>query len=202
MKDQYVDFIGIYPDAVDEESCKKLIEYFENHPELQSDGEVGSGLNKKSKDSCDIVFRYDKIEKDLEQKQVLHPALSTLEEKILLYKERYHKSLSTMYYWGIENTFRIQRYLPGQGYYAWHAESTHPKVMDRKLVWMLYLNTVENAGTMFYNQELITDCDAGSMIIWPADWTHIHKGETDQQEAKYILTGWFKFLDYEDPQES
>ena len=45
MKDQYGH--GIYPDGDD---AKKLIEYFENHPELQSDGEVGGGLNKKSKD--------------------------------------------------------------------------------------------------------------------------------------------------------
>ena len=58
---------------------------------------------------------------------------------------------------------------------------------------MFYLNNVENGGTEFYYQNLCTEAKEGSLVIWPADWTHMHRGQTEQNNVKYILTGWVEF---------
>ena len=34
----------------------------------------------------------------------------------------------------------------------------------------------------------------GLTLIWPADWTHVHRGIVSASEEKYIITGWFSFM--------
>ena len=50
--------------------------------------------------------------------------------------------------------------------------------------WLL-INTFINPETM----EAIT----GRIAIWPAAWTHVHKGQISEIEEKYIATGWFNY---------
>jgi len=33
----------------------------------------------------------------------------------------------------------------------------------------------------------------GLTLIWPADWTHHHRGVVSPTQEKYIITGWFSF---------
>jgi hypothetical protein len=56
---------------------------------------------------------------------------------------------------------------------------------------MIYLNDVEDGGTEFMKQKHTEKAEAGKLIIWPADWTHAHRGEVSTTKTKYILTGWF-----------
>jgi hypothetical protein len=62
---------------------------------------------------------------------------------------------------------------------------------------MLYLNTlpVESAGeTEFLYQKLRIPPQENTMILWPAAYTHAHRGNTVfGVESKYIVTGWFYF---------
>ena len=60
---------------------------------------------------------------------------------------------------------------------------------------MTYLNTLDNAGTEFYYQKTTTPCEKGLTIIWPAGWTHTHKGVISNVDEKYIITGWYSFYD-------
>jgi uncharacterized protein YbdZ (MbtH family) len=53
------------------------------------------------------------------------------------------------------------------------------------------LNDVDNGGTEFMYQSLTTEAKEGSIAIWPADWTHIHRGQTEQTVVKYVMTGWY-----------
>jgi len=60
---------------------------------------------------------------------------------------------------------------------------------------MTYLNDVyEEGGTEFLCQKLKVDARKGLTLIWPADWTHMHRGVVSRTEEKYIITGWFSFL--------
>ena len=65
-------------------------------------------------------------------------------------------------------------------------------VRDRVLVYMTYLNDVDNGGTEWLFQNYKTEAKKGLSVIWPAEWTHTHKGVISQQE-KYIATGWYVF---------
>ena len=74
----------------------------------------------------------------------------------------------------------IHHYKPGEGFYQWHTENTGEiQVRNRHLVFMTYLNTLDNAGTEFYYQKTNTPCEKGLPIIWPAAWTHTHRGVTN-----------------------
>ena len=33
----------------------------------------------------------------------------------------------------------------------------------------------------------------GLTIIFPAEWTHTHRGIVSHKDTKYLLTGWFTY---------
>ena len=69
-------------------------------------------------------------------------------------------------------------------------------MVNRHLVFMTYLNTVKSGGeTEFYHQKVKVKPKKGKTLIWPSEWTHIHRGRTSFKEDKYIITGWFSFFD-------
>ena len=66
--------------------------------------------------------------------------------------------------------------------------------MHRLLVWMTYLNDVTDGGeTEFPYYGLKIKPEKGKTLIWPAEWTHAHRGCPVGSEAKYIVTGWMHF---------
>ena len=86
---------------------------------------------------------------------------------------------------------QIQHYKPGEGYHKWHIDGAQMNSCDRAMVYMTYLNDVtEGGGTMFYHQNVTTKAVKGKTLIFPAGYTHLHKGEISETQHKYILTGW------------
>ena len=59
---------------------------------------------------------------------------------------------------------------------------------------MIYLNDVTDGGhTEFLNQKKKYQPRTGDVLIWPAYFTHTHRGITSKSQTKYIATGWFNF---------
>ena len=59
---------------------------------------------------------------------------------------------------------------------------------------MFYLNTVtDGGGTYWDNYNLLINAVKGRLVIWPAYFTHFHKGIVSKTETKYIATGWFQY---------
>jgi hypothetical protein len=59
---------------------------------------------------------------------------------------------------------------------------------------MTYLNDVTDDGeTEFYYQQVKFQPKKGLTVIWPADWTHTHRGIASMTQDKYIVTGWYNF---------
>jgi hypothetical protein len=58
---------------------------------------------------------------------------------------------------------------------------------------MTYLNDVDDGGTDFFYQKITSPAKKGLTIIWPTDWTHMHKGQVSMTKEKMIVTGWFTF---------
>ena len=97
--------------------------------------------------------------------------------------------------WEIYYTFNMQRYLPGEGYSAYHCERAGLSTGDRMGVWMIYLNDVHDRGwTEFYYQQHYEKAEAGKLCIWPCDFTHLHRGIISHTETKYVITGWFSWV--------
>ena len=92
----------------------------------------------------------------------------------------------------------LAKYLPNEAYFLLHTENmgqTNGFSERRLIAWMLYLNDVTDGGeTEFPTQEIKFKPKAGSMLMWPAYWTHPHRGLPSLTEVKYIATGWFYYL--------
>ena len=64
------------------------------------------------------------------------------------------------------------------------------------LAWMIYLNDVTDGGyTEFPCQDKKIQPRAGDALVWPAFFTHAHKGITSKTQTKYIVTGWCEYLE-------
>ena len=87
----------------------------------------------------------------------------------------------------------FQHYKPNEGFKVWHAERLLLSKSARVMVFMTYLNNVNNGGTEFYHQNLKVNAEKGLTLLWPSDWTHSHRGVITKKQHKYILTGWLSY---------
>lgn len=94
-------------------------------------------------------------------------------------------------------TMKMQRTSPGGGYHVWHAEQGPGPQASRVLTYMLYLNSMapeEGAETEFLYQKKRFSPVENTMVLWPAAYTHAHRGNPVLSETcKYIVTGWFYY---------
>ena len=90
---------------------------------------------------------------------------------------------------------KIQKTKPGEGYHDWHAENTGIRLTkNRLLVFSLYLNDVEEGGeTEFLYLKKRFKPVRDRLLIFPAGFTHTHRGNPPLSGDKYILTGWVEF---------
>lgn len=88
---------------------------------------------------------------------------------------------------------KAQKTESGGGYHVWHYESSSPDSALRELVWAIYLNDIEDGEgeTEFLYQKRRIKPSVGTVVIWPAGMTHVHRGNPVYTRPKYILTGWF-----------
>jgi len=184
--------------------CDKLIDYWKtasdkSHGKLYSNDNndaVGS-VNPSIKDSIDTAFPIsgNKFSSSIFQEyyeNILQPCVDKYIQK--------YPFCNNSAPWSIQEIGNIQYYKPGGGFKVWHGErsSAHPIASLRHLVYMTYLNDVidtdeYHGGTEWLHQNVKIKAKKGYTVIWPADWTHTHRGIVSTNKEKYIITGWFSF---------
>ena len=171
--------------------CDELIDYFRNSP-VQRAGQFGKEeVDKNVKDSLDVQIQYNRF-----TDPPVYRYIQNLTRISHEYVEKY-KGSAALDGWGIDENMAIQHYEPGGGYKNWHCERWGKEMPSavRHLVFMTYLNDVSDAGgTEFLYQGITVQPKKGLALIWPADWTHHHRGIVSPTEEKYIITGWFSFM--------
>lgn len=168
-----------------------LVHHFDSSPKVQgalarSDG--STLVDKKVKDSINVD-----ITVPTNVTEVMN-YFSELKKAADYYNEIY--SFSYMR-WGISETLTIQKYAPHGGYHQWHAERVGPLFpnVTRYLVFMTYLNDVTDQGeTEFFYQKVKFAPKKGLTLIWPAEWTHTHRGISSPSQEKIIITGWLNLI--------
>ena len=89
---------------------------------------------------------------------------------------------------------KLQRTRKTEGYHVWHAEDSAKELSGRLLTFILYLNDVEEGGeTELLYQSLRIKPEKGKFILFPATFTHTHRGNPPISNSKYIATGWIEF---------
>ena len=183
------DFILYKKRMLSEEDCKRIIHYFETHSELYKDGQIGGRVVEYDKKSIDISMNfYDKTRVSLW-------ILDCLNQSVYEYM-RHYPFIDEISSWNVNASFNLQKYKPTEGYFKLHCENdgTNQGQERRILAWMIYLNDVTDGGeTEFPTQGKKFQPRTGDVLIWPAYWTHPHRGITSKTETKYIATGWYCF---------
>lgn len=88
---------------------------------------------------------------------------------------------------------KFQKTSVGGGYHEWHFEQSNDDPR-RILAWILYLNDVDDGGeTEFLYQSLRVKPKQGTMVVWPAYFTHTHRGNPPLTGDKYVATGWVEY---------
>ena len=179
------------------EQCREIINFYEDNPKLHRKGTVNveEGFTvdyDKVKRCTEMYISSDALNKPNVFENLTEVLASTIEQ----YKNKY-PFLHQLCRWDISHSFNIQKYLPNEAYFLLHSENmgmVNGFAERRLIAWMLYLNDITDDGeTEFPTQEIKFKPKTGSMLIWPAYWTHPHHGLPSQTEIKYIITGWFSF---------
>jgi hypothetical protein len=187
-------FISNWDNVLTSKECKDIIDYFNKlkHLGLTKDRSY-QAFNRYSKEDESVSL----IHPEAFNFPATHPIISGIVEKVIHYYEIYAKeycSLQTsrknIYYSNIQYT------KPSQGYHLWHAESEQLLTSNRVAVFTVYLNTVELGGeTEFLHQGVRVEAVEGRLSIFPAAFTHAHRGNPPLSGDKYIVTGWIEFAE-------
>jgi hypothetical protein len=196
-------FIHRIPGLIPKSLCNQIIKTFENSkfkkPGLVAHSKNGTSntmTSNSAKISTDINFEPSIMNNEEFKKEwdmILHRLFPLMNEGVDQYVKKF-EHLNNINQFNLE-AFNIQKYNPGEGFYPWHCENSGlGKGASRVLAWMIYLNDVPDGGTEFLYQDHLEQAEQGKFMIWPAYWTHTHKGQISNTTTKYILTGWYKFI--------
>lgn len=187
------DFIGIYDDTLSIDHCNRFIEYFEylktlNHTYTRTELKDGHS-HYKSDETAFLMDPFLMIKMD---NPILAEFMDCFWEKYKSYADKF-SVLHEAQRHGILSV-RLQKTSPGQGYHKWHQESSSQETANRNIAFMIYLNDVPDGGeTEFLYIHKRIKPKAGRLLIWPAGFTHTHRGNPPLEGVKYILTGWLEY---------
>lgn len=191
----YENFVGVYENVLDSESCQSIIEYFESLREFNLViGHEGYTNNIASRKD-ETVFT---MHPDVITLPKSHPILQQFSEKFWICYEQYCKEYSILTTIKQHGFFqlRIQRTDVGGGFHNWHFENSSLESSNRLVAFMLYLNDVEEGGeTEFLYLHKRYQAKAGRMLIWPATYSHTHRGNPPLSNTKYIITAWLTYFE-------
>ncbi len=198
MNKEYIEHIAVYKNVYPEGYCQHLITEFNRLEE----GGVGSN-RQRSEHALKHVKDDHQISIQL-QNHVLLPFKDADSEPMFFnglqqcYDDYTNKYSVVKDSGNIRATvMKMQRTGPGGGYHVWHCEQNAGDSASRVIVYMLYLNSIapeEGAETEFLYQKKRFNPTENTMVLWPAAYTHAHRGNPVLGEThKYIVTGWFYY---------
>jgi hypothetical protein len=197
MKVEHKDFIATYTDIYPEGYCRHLINEFDRL------ANSGAGSNRQTSDNVPTHIKNDHqilLNIGVHNAEPFNgkDSVNMFFNGLQACYEDYTNNFSVLKDSKIRGTvMKMQRTAPGGGYHVWHAEQGNGRFAERVLVYMLYLNTLEleSAGeTEFLYQQTRIRPVENTMILWPAAYTHAHRGNTVfGNTSKYIVTGWFYY---------
>lgn len=211
MKIEYKDFIGYYYNLYPNGYCQHLIDEFNKFEEF------GVGFNRQrsenafrhEKDDYQVsislrnhdmrVFEWTEINDDGVERQFRKAPSDLFFDGLQTCYDDYSRKYSVL----IDNgkiratVMKMQKTSPGGGYHLWHCEQAPGVHSSRVISYMVYLNSLEEGDggeTEFLYQRTRIKPEENLMLLWPAAYTHTHRGNPVLTEKyKYVVTGWFYY---------
>ena len=195
MKEKYENFIGIYDESVPVELCNRFVENYEEAKKNRTIIDLTKENESSHREISHQLMKKDEV-------AYITPLISTmcpipptkeyfnfLQECLKSYMEKY----AIQYHGPIFNDiFKVHKVRQTEGYHVWHYEKSVYKHLDRLLAYMTYIEVPKEGGeTEFLHQSLRVDPIVGRTLIWPAGFTHMHRGNPPLDGEKMYITGWF-----------
>ena len=184
-------FIGVYDNYILPEECDKAIKLFEDQ------NKFNKTLNRVQFENASVLHKHDN--QYFATPDNLNIWWSELKSMMVNYELAWiHYDQNT----GASETYdqvplhfttlKVQKTLPTQGYHVWHVE--HGRTYDtasRAFAFSIYLNDVKEGGeTEFLHFSKRVKPKKGRIVIWPASFPYVHRGNSPLSNEKYILTSW------------
>ena len=190
-KNNIDNFIGVYDNYITKEECNKAIKLFETQNKFHHT------LNRMDFENASILQKKDK--QFFANGNNLEIWWSELKPMILNFEiawKHYVKNTGAQdAYDNIQfhfSSLKLQKTLPTEGYHVWHIEHNKGFEMEaRAFVYTIYLNDVKEGGaTEFLHFSKRVKPKTGRIVIWPAAFPYLHRGNPPLSGEKYILTSW------------
>mgnify|MGYP003624960750 CR=1 FL=1 len=184
-------FIGTYDGYITKEDCNKAIKLFNKQHEFNKT------INRQQFEQVPVNEKQDQqFFATSGNINIWHSELKSLIVNFDMALKHYENTTGIKTSYGVDEfhftCLKIQKTLPTEGYHIWHVE--HGKGFDnepRALVFSVYLNDVEEGGeTEFLHFSKRVKPKTGRIVIWPAAFPYVHRGNPPLSGEKYILTSW------------
>ena len=184
-------FIGVYDNYILPEECDRAIKLFEDQ------NKFNNTMDRMSSENSPITQKQDKqFFASPSNLNIWWEDLKTIMINYDMSWKHYVQNTGAGTAYNIDKFFhtnlKIQKTLPTEGYHIWHVE--HGKSYEtsaRAFVFSIYLNDVEEGGeTEFLHFSKRIKPKKGRIVIWPASFPYLHRGNPPLSGEKYILTSW------------
>jgi len=195
-KNSIKDFIGVYDGYIPNEACDQAVELFKKYQEFNKifSRFTSEGVTQERKNDTHLFVSPEII---TDQEFNINK-LKSLMVNFDLALRHYYTETNVKKFTAediVTDHVKIQKTLPSQGYHSWHIEHSNDRDMcKRVLVYSIYLNTVEEGGeTEFLYQSQRVRPLKGRIVIWPAGFPYVHRGNPPLSGEKYIVTSWISY---------
>lgn len=179
-----MDFIFEYKNSFSDLFCDDLITYFNNKKEFHVINDIHEGGIDRTDAilGCPAHKSYNENFRPIVD-YVIKKHVNELSNKFIFPEK-----------WKITG-HKLQKSERGGGFKNWHIEYNYDytELATRVLTWSIYLNDVDSGFTDFKFQNKSVKSEKGTLVIWPAYFTHEHRASTELKSDKYILTGWVNY---------
>ena len=186
------DFIQTW--HIPEGICDAIVEFYQKNLNETIPGKAvvmgqGGQVLKDIKESTDLPISANNWDQPFMDYRI--ELQKCLDEYSNIYKHLQHLNR-----FNIIESYNIQHYPKGGGFKIEHFErdGSLNKTIKRCLVFMTYLNDLDDGGTKFIYQNRIVKAQKGKTVIFPVDWTHTHVSQISETREKTIVTGWYSYM--------
>lgn len=188
-----LDFIEIYPNILNSDTCRRLIGVFESSNSA-SQSEIinalgGAGAGHAVRRSAGLILSPENCGPLFAQVN------QGFQNAFALYRKKYSilERITSVQ----REAFTLVKYRDNTEEYGWHVDGADPGLRYRFVTGVFYLNTVDIGGeTEFKMQERKIKPQEGSVLMFPSGWEYEHRGLPPASGSKYIITAWLRFSDH------
>ena len=178
-------WIRTYPKIFSREECDGLIEYFD---EAQAHWIKTKLVKHRQFWELNLMDHSGQSNMNLE----LYNRFSSIMDRYKIDTKLHPKQWPENYSW---EALRIKKYEANVGHFLDHVDVGSYESARRFLVFFVYLNDVEEGGeTEFVSLDLKVTPKCGTILVFPATWEFIHRGNVPVNQDKYILGAYLHYV--------